>query len=271
MLDTRFHDGVTEWRFASIAGRVAGFASSAFVTRDGVLIDTGFSAARREFARLLDSTHVRGVIVTHHHEDHAGNVELVASRGLPLWLAPETRRLVTSVAPIRTYRRLTWSPTTPLASAVRPFDPAPLEVLPAPGHCADHHVVWDAATRTLFAGDLFLGVAVRIAHHDEDLWASIESLERIASLEPVRMFCAHRGLVADAAAALRAKAAWTRKQIATVSAAIERGQSDDAILRAIMGGESPTGWASRGEYSRRNFIRLVRQRTISHGRDLSAT
>ncbi|MES3035687.1 MAG: MBL fold metallo-hydrolase [Gemmatimonadota bacterium] len=260
MVDTLLHDGVVQWRFASPAGRVAGFSSSAFVTADGVLVDTGFGAARRDFARLLDSTHVRGVILTHHHEDHAGNVELVAARGLPLWLAPATQALVTEVAPIRAYRRLVWSSTAPLRTSVVPFDPGALSVLSAPGHCADHHVVWDAATRTLFAGDLFLGVAVRIAHHDENLWASIDSLDRIAALEPVRMFCAHRGLVPDAAAALRAKAAWIRQQVAVITAAIMQGATDDAILRTVMGGESLTGWASRGEYSRRNFIRFVRRR-----------
>ena len=260
MVDTILHDDVTQWRFTSISGRVTGMSASAFLSGDGVLIDTGFAAAHGDFTRLLDSNHVRGVIVTHHHEDHAGNVEIVAARGLPLWLAPATRTLVTHVTPIRAYRRLIWSAMTPLTSPEQPFVTSPFEVLAAPGHAADHHVVWHAASRTLFAADLFLGVSVRIAHHDEDLWASIDSLERMAALEPVRLFCAHRGLVPDAASALRAKAAWIRQQIARVTAAITRGKSDDAILRSVMGGESLTGWASRGEYSRRNFVRLVRER-----------
>ncbi len=259
MFDTRRHDGVTEWRFSSLGSRLAGYAASTFLTADDILIDTGIPAARREFARLLRGSRVRGVIVTHHHEDHAGNVELVAARGLPLWIAPATQPLLQDVAPIGAYRRVTWTAMTPLTSLVRPFDPGSLEVLPAPGHCADHHVVWDAASRTLFAGDLFLGVAVRVAHHDEDLWDSIESLERIAALEPERMFCAHRGLVPDAAAALRAKAEWTRRMIDTVQTEIAHGRSDDAILRTVLGGESVTGWASAGEYSRRNFIDLVRR------------
>jgi glyoxylase-like metal-dependent hydrolase (beta-lactamase superfamily II) len=162
------------------------------------------------------------------------------------------------VDPIGAYRKVTWNTMTPLTSAVTPFDLSPLQAVATPGHAADHHVLWDAATRTLFSGDLFLGVAVRIAHHDEDLWASIDSLERAAALDPARMFCAHRGLVPDAASALRAKAAWMREMIETVRAAISAGKSDDAIVRTVMGGESLTGWASAGEYSRRSFVRLVR-------------
>lgn len=239
---------------------MAGYTASAFLTAGGVLIDTGIPACRRQLATLLDATEVRGVVVTHHHEDHAGNVALVAERGIPLWLAPETRTLVTQVAPVRAYRRLTWTSMRSLRTEVMPFDPTPLVVQPAPGHCADHHVVWDPATRTLFSADLFLGVAVRLAHHDEDLWAGIASLEAAAALEPVRMFCAHRGLVSDPAATLRAKAAWTRRLIETVAIEIQRGATDAQIMRSAMGGESLTGRASRGEYSRRNFVRAVRTR-----------
>lgn len=47
-------------------------SASAFLSGDGVLIDTGFAAARRDFTRLLESNHVRGVIVTHQRQDHAG-------------------------------------------------------------------------------------------------------------------------------------------------------------------------------------------------------
>lgn len=86
MGDTILYDGVTQWRFTSISGQMAGTSASAFLSGDGVLIDTGFAAAHSDFTRLLDSNHVRGVIVTHHHEDHAGHVEIVAARGLPLQL-----------------------------------------------------------------------------------------------------------------------------------------------------------------------------------------
>lgn len=263
MVDIITHDGLTQWRFSSLASRLAGYSASAFLTADGILVDTGIPVAQAEFERLLDGSQIAGVMVTHHHEDHAGNVEQVARRGIPMCLAPETARLVRTVEPIRAYRRLTWTSMTPLTSPLVPFDAAPLQLIAAPGHSTDHHVVWDPRTRTLFSGDLFLGVQVRIAHHDEDPWTLIESLEAVAALEPERMCCAHRGLVLQPAAALRAKAAWTREMIATITTRITRGESDTQIMRAVMGGESLTGRASGGEYSRRNFIRAIRSRTVN--------
>jgi glyoxylase-like metal-dependent hydrolase (beta-lactamase superfamily II) len=253
------HEGVTQWRFASPWSRLAGYTASAFLTTDGVLVDTGIPASRREFARLLDTHEVRAVMITHHHEDHAGNVEQVAARGLPLWLPDATLPLVTRVERIRAYRRFTWFSMPPLRSPVVRFTPDALTPVFTPGHSGDHHVLFDPASRTLFSGDLFLGVAVRITHHDEDPWQQIDSLERAAALRPVRMFDAHRGLVPNAAAALMAKATWIREMITTIESAIARGQTDAQILRAVMGGESVTGVASGGEYSRRNFIRAVRR------------
>ncbi|MCC7054192.1 MAG: MBL fold metallo-hydrolase [Gemmatimonadaceae bacterium] len=260
MVEQIVHAGVTEWKFSTRRSRLIGYTASAFLTADGVLVDTGIPARRAELEALLDRHPVRGVMVTHHHEDHAGNVEAVARRGLPLWLPAATRPLVTAVAPIRLYRSLTWTPMPPLVTPEEAFVPDSLVPVATPGHSVDHHAFWDGSTRTLFSGDLFLGVKVRIAHHDEDPWTLLASLERAAALEPLRLFDAHRGLVPDAAAALRAKAAWTRDLITRIAHRIDRGDSDARILREQLGGESMTGRASFGEYSRRNLVAAVRRR-----------
>lgn len=258
------HDGVTELRVASLASRVFGYTVSAFLTGDGVLVDSGIPAVRREFARALGGRLPRGAVITHHHEDHAGNVPWLVAAGVPVWLAPATLAALRRHEPIGLYRRVTWHAMAPLDHAPVPFDPAPLEMVATPGHSADHHVVWDAASRTLFAGDLFLGVQVRIAHRDEDPYALVASLERAAALEPVRMFCAHRGLVTDAAAQLRAKAAWHRATLAEIARRIDAGHDDARIVTELFGGESTTGRASFGEYSRASLVGAVRRRRV-HG------
>jgi glyoxylase-like metal-dependent hydrolase (beta-lactamase superfamily II) len=49
-----------------------GYSVFVFLVRDQ-LIDAGFPGARNAVARLLDERRPRGVVVTHQHEDHAGN------------------------------------------------------------------------------------------------------------------------------------------------------------------------------------------------------
>lgn len=252
-------DDVLRAELSSRPGRWVGYTVSVYVYR-GVLIDTGFHAVRRSVARLLDEVRPRGAFVTHQHEDHAGNVELLARRGIPLAMSAATEAAVRRVAPIGLYRRVVWQPMPALASAIVPFAPEELRLVETPGHSPDHHVVWDESTRTLFSGDLYLGVKVRIMHSAEDPWRIVESLRAAAALEPARMFCAHRGPVADPVAMLRAKAEWLEETIGEIERRVDAGWEDDArIARAVLGREDLTGLVSQGEYSRRNVVRAVRR------------
>jgi glyoxylase-like metal-dependent hydrolase (beta-lactamase superfamily II) len=229
-----------------------------------VLVDTAIPAAAGAVARLLDERRaggrpLRGALVTHAHEDHAGNVELLAGRGVPLAMGAGTLAAVRAVGRVGLYRRATWGVMRPLVTPHDAFDPAPLQLLPAPGHAPDHHVVWDPETETLFGGDLFLGVKVRVAHAYEDPRALAASLRAAAALRPRRLFDAHRGPVPDAPAALAAKLAWLEDTIGAIDRLVDRGWEDRAVRRAVLGREEPTGYFSAGDYSRLNFVRAVRR------------
>jgi hypothetical protein len=76
------------WRSSAV-----GYSVFVFLVRDQ-LIDTGFPGARDTMARVIEERRPRGVIVTHQHEDHAGNVELVARRGIPVAMAPVTESVL---------------------------------------------------------------------------------------------------------------------------------------------------------------------------------
>ena len=237
--------------------RTAGYGVSAFSTR-GALIDTGFPGVRGEFERLLDTLRPDGVILTHYHEDHAGNAELVARRGIPLAAPPATLPLIRSRQQMGAYRRWCWGAVPTLASPVVPFEHPMLELVPTPGHSADHHAVWDAEREVLFAGDLFLGVKVRVARPGEDPRILAASLRQAAALRPRLMFDSHRGPVADPTKALIAKAEWLEDAIAMVDRYAQAGWSDGEITRAVLGKEELVAYASFGDLSRLNFVRAVR-------------
>jgi glyoxylase-like metal-dependent hydrolase (beta-lactamase superfamily II) len=227
-----------------------------FLTR-GTLVDTAFHGVRREFGTLLDETAPSGVLVTHQHEDHAGNAELVARRGIPLGAAPDTLAAIQSVAPIGFYRRFVWSPMPSLRTAVIPHVPAGLVLIHAPGHSADHHVVWDAERETLFAGDLFLSVKVRVARPGEDPRVLARSLRSIARLPIRRMLDSHRGEIDRPVQRLLAKAAWLDETIGRMDQLHAAGKAERNILRDVFGGEAAVSYVSGGDLSRMNFIRAV--------------
>jgi glyoxylase-like metal-dependent hydrolase (beta-lactamase superfamily II) len=260
MIGIERHGDVTRVRMTSWRGRLVGYDVSAYLTRD-VLVDTGFPHVTGDFARFLDATPVRGVVVTHWHEDHAGNAALAAARGLPVAISPQTLAQLggTAARSIRFYRRFVWGVAPPVRSTVLPFDGEALRVIHTPGHTADHHVVWDEERGTLFSGDLFLGVKVRATFPDEDPRELIRALRGIAGLRPERMFDAHRGAVPDPAGALLAKADWLDETITRIDAKIDAGWSDGAIRRDVLGRENAVAVLSGGEYSKLTFVRACRR------------
>jgi glyoxylase-like metal-dependent hydrolase (beta-lactamase superfamily II) len=247
---------VLRLHMASRRGRLAGYEVSAYVVRD-VLIDTGAPRARAELLDAVRRLAPRGAIITHCHEDHAGNAAELAAMGLPLLMHPSCEAALRHPARIGAYRRMVWGSARALTAPVRTFDPSPLAVLPLPGHTAEHLVAWDAERRILVGGDLFLGVKVRIAHGSESPRRLIGSLRAAAALEPRLLLDAHRGAVYEPVPLLRAKIAWMEDTLGRIDVLHARGLDERAIARRVLGREELVGWISRGEYSKRAFVRAV--------------
>jgi glyoxylase-like metal-dependent hydrolase (beta-lactamase superfamily II) len=247
---------VLRLRARSWQGQLAGYEVSAYVMR-GVMVDTGPPHARAAMLRAVRELAPRGVVITHCHEDHAGNAAELAATGVPLLMDAACERSLRDPERIGIYRRLVWGSPRPLATPLRAFDPAPLSVLPLPGHTDEHLVVWDAERRILAGGDLFLGVKVRVAHHGESPRRLVESLRAAAALEPRLLLDAHRGAVHDPVPLLRAKIAWMEATIGEIGALHARGIGEPEITRRVLGREELVGVVSRGEYSKREFVRAV--------------
>ncbi len=259
MLREERYGDVTRLLFESRRSRSMGYNVSAYVVRD-TLIDTAFPQVGGDLGAWLDARFPKGVIVTHYHEDHAGNIALVALRGFPVWVAPATLEHVHRPEPIRWYRRWCWGSQPPLAAVPAPYESPLLTVIHTPGHSNDHHVVWDAETDTVFGADLFLGVKVRVSHPwpRENVRQEIASLRHVVTLRPNRYFDAHRGLVSDPVAQLSAKADWMEETVGKIDALVARGWDDAAIQKSVLGRENVINIITAGDYSRRNFVTSVR-------------
>jgi glyoxylase-like metal-dependent hydrolase (beta-lactamase superfamily II) len=264
MLTLEAHGDVTRLRFSTWRSRLVGYDVSAYVLR-GVMVDTGSPSVQADVQRWLAELRPRGVVVTHWHEDHAGNVAVAARLGLPVALAPATLEALRAPGTFPLYRSFTWGAMAPLPVTPAPFEPreAGLALLAAPGHSPDHHVVWDAEGETLFAGDLFLGVKVRIAHPAEDARTLAKSLRAAAALRPRRLFDAHRGPVAEPVGSLLAKADWIEETVGAIERRLAAGWGERAVTRALLGREPAEYYFSRGRLSKIGFVRGVRRAASS--------
>lgn len=269
MLQHIDHGDVRELRLSSWTSRLVGYGVSVFVTRD-TLVDTGFPNAGAELAAYLRRHPVAGAMLTHGHEDHSGGVPALLDLGLGVHCAPATDAWMRRDERVGLYRRFTWGRRRRLARALRPFTPPDaLRLRATPGHSADHHVVWDAERGTVFGGDLFIGVKLRIAHHDEDVRRQVGVLRDVASWQPERFFDAHRGPLPDPVAQLRAKADWIEETIGQVETLVHRGWDDARIRDEVLGREDATGTWSFGAYSKLAFVRNVRA-TMSGNREATS-
>lgn len=262
MLRQISHGDVLELHFSTFRSRAMRYGVSAYVTRD-VLIDSGFPGIAAEFCAWLAANRIDGAIMTHGHEDHAGNVQSLVDRGIPVQMAEATQQLVREPGHIGMYRRIVWGLYTPFHGTAKPYEHPALVAKPTLGHSPDHHVVWDAERETVFGGDLFIGVKVRIAHIDEDIRGQVGALRDVAAWKPVRYFDGHKGLLQDPVPQLLAKADWIEEMIEAIEARVRRGWEDHAIRDEVMGGEDLTGRVSFGDYSRINFVRSIRESMAS--------
>jgi glyoxylase-like metal-dependent hydrolase (beta-lactamase superfamily II) len=235
-----------------------GYHVSAYMTR-GVVIDTGFPSMARELAAWLQATKPRASLLTHAHEDHAGNVDVFARLGIPMQMAPVTLAELQGASRPGLYRLLVWGQPRRVPRNLTPgaIDEPALTLVPTPGHSADHHVVWDAERENLYGGDLFLGVKVRVLAPWEDPRAHAASLRAVIALRPKRLFDAHRGLILDPVGILTAKADWMEGTIAAIEGRLAEGWSHSAIAREVLGPEHSLRYLTAGEYSHRNFVATV--------------
>jgi len=158
---------------------------------DGVAVDPGSSRMRRSIERHLAQLDqaVHTVVATHAHEEHVGNLDWLADRtGADVRVGPATARL------LQPPYRLPWWRAAVIGAipALRRWQPigdrvvtdrGELLVLPAPGHCDDHVVLFDPTEGVLFAGDSFMGEHFATPNRDVDGDAWIATLERLLELE----------------------------------------------------------------------------------------
>lgn len=226
------------------------------------LVDTGLQSQGDELSAFVHRAGVRRALITHHHEDHAGNAARLDREGIPVLASARTAALVARDLPICFYQHFLWGKARPARAATFgdevPLGPYVARVIPAPGHCVDQVVFHVAEEGWLFSGDAFIHERVKMFRRDEDFAATLATLERFLTLDFDVLLCGHRPRLKGGAEAIRTKLGWLRDLEGRVRALYGTGAGAAEIARRI-GVSRPARMANLtlGDASTANMVRSI--------------
>lgn len=230
------------------------------------LVDTGLACYGREMVELSRARGVRRAVVTHHHEDHAGNAAALTAAGLAVESSGPCRDILACDLPIRFYEHLAWGKMPPAAVDTLPaatrIGRYAAQVVPAPGHCHDQVVFHVPERGWLFSGDAFIHERVRIFRRDEDFAATIGTLRRLLTLDFDTLLCAHRPRYTGGKAALAQKLEWLLHLEGEVRRLHAQGVGVREIARRVDIAVSRPGalafaWLTVGDATPENVVRSI--------------
>jgi glyoxylase-like metal-dependent hydrolase (beta-lactamase superfamily II) len=251
---TRFRLGRTIW------GRCYYFTAAYCV--DGLVVDTGCAYTVQELTSALKDSCVDLIVNTHSHEDHvAGNaalqdrfgVEALAHPAAIAFLAnPRQRRL-------RPYQRIMWgypdpSTASPIGDVVETHRFS-FQVMHTPGHSPDHVCLYEPDRGWLFTGDAYVGGRDRSLRADYNIWGIIESLKKMASLEPQVLFTGSGTVRHDASRELAEKIDYLEETGQRVLDLHAKGWGLPRIQAHVLGREELICYLTLGNFSGRNLVR----------------
>ncbi len=243
----------------TLLGRPVHFVSAYLV--DGLLIDAGPYHTRREIVAAARAGGARDLFITHHHEDHTGGAgALHRSLGLLPQAGALTVPYLIRPPRIHLYRQIVWGraePTPAQTVTQVETDHYRFDVLATPGHSPDHTVLYESRQGWVFSGDLFIHEQAKYMRADEDLAALMQSLRRIAALDPQVLFCGHAGPITEPRAAIQRKLAYWERVRDEARALQARGEALPNIRTQVLGPEGPMTRFSRGHLSKLNLLRAL--------------
>jgi glyoxylase-like metal-dependent hydrolase (beta-lactamase superfamily II) len=162
------------------------------IVYDGIVVDPGSPKMRRSLGRHLRRAklNVSKIVATHAHEEHVGNLNwLSEATGAPIYVSEMTARFLTPFKKLPFVRAAIIGQPPNLKEPYQLLentvasDSVALEVIPTPGHCDDHVVLYDPKEKVLLAGDAFMGSYFATPNPDVDSRKWLISLERLMELD----------------------------------------------------------------------------------------
>lgn len=235
---------------------------------DGLLIDTGHPHIRKDLLTALQFESINQIIVTHHHEDHSGNIEAIKQlKNVEAYASPLCCELMRKPKIVEPPRYLTWG--QPSKANLIPLPPKTIvetdqysfETIDTPGHAIDQISLYEASRGWLFSGDLYVHDYVKLFMREEDMALQIDSIQQLLQLDFDTLLCNHQPILTNGKERLQTKLQFLQDLYGRIEAAHSKGLKEGEIMQELGWKEFRFAkWFSFGQLSRVNMVRSVLRR-----------
>ena len=229
---------------------------------DGILIDTGQSRVKNEISEALQSESIDKIILTHHHEDHSGNVEAIKKlKNIDAYGSSLCTQYMLKPKWLEPARWMTWGQHS--AADIIPFseeyietDHYKIDIIATPGHAADQVSLYNAEKGWLFSGDIFIHDYIKVFMRDEMIDLQIASIQKLLNFDFDVLLCNHQPILSGGKKRLYNKLQFLLDFYGKIEHLHHKGLSESGIIHNLGIKESGSVfWLSFGQLSQKNMIR----------------
>ncbi|MEL7006494.1 MAG: MBL fold metallo-hydrolase [Bacteroidota bacterium] len=170
---------------------------------DGLLIDTGQSKAQKAILGTLERLDVKQIFITHHHEDHTGNILTLRDKFKCQVLAsPRCCEVMKAPPPLSLAQKLVWGVRPSYSDLISTeevltTDNNRFSLIPIPGHAEDMVALYEPNMGWLFSADLYINSYIGYFLKSESIDQQITSLKKVLNIDFQTLFCSHNHPIND--------------------------------------------------------------------------
>lgn len=231
---------------------------------DGLLIDTGQSKARKQIISDCSKLSINQIFVTHHHEDHTGNIIPLAKNHHCKVYGSKLCKEIMQVPPkISLAQKLVWGNRENYneITAINKEIKTPqytFEIIPIPGHAKDMLALYEPNKGWLFSADLYINSYIDYFIDNESVLQQINSIKKIIKLDFKVLFCSHNPQLNKPQNQLIKKLYFLESTFEKVEKLHKKGKSISSIQKELKLKENYfVKTLSGGKLSKRNMITSI--------------
>ncbi|WP_456461598.1 MBL fold metallo-hydrolase [Reichenbachiella sp.] len=231
---------------------------------DGLLIDTGPLKVRKQVLSSTLDLKVDKIFITHHHEDHTGNIHQLENLHNCKVYAPEMTCEIMKKPPKLSFiqkvvygERRAHKTLIPVKDIIETKN-FQFQLIPVPGHAYDMVCLYEPNRKWLFSADLYVNSYIGYFISNESIKEQIESTRKILNLDFDTMFCAHNPQLENGKDQLNKKLGFLETFFQKVKSLYLKGYSDSEIFSEMKLKENKlVKLLSGGQLSKLNMVKSV--------------